>query len=273
MVKGVNLKSMLKDEETHHSVSVSLGDDISFLNLERLIRCGEHKQALDTILEWKNNDRPFSEEFAESLEQLSLLARLCLGDVTVQSLTHSGANTYELISALIPRSVQLGLLDLADELAGSNDTYGTYQHCELIISLYTEGYVERAKSKLMQLNAALLTEAHPPFTRPAYIFGEILHDEGRFEEAAVIFERIAQQFPDMAKARFAASSCYLHTTMNRLMGRIELYRPGEEEQLRIEKYLNDISEALNIVHSTNWHTSWSPAQSRNLPPQPSKVIH
>lgn len=260
---------MLNDEETNHSDPVSLGDDPSFLHLERLIRCGEHKQALDSILELKNRECPLSDISAESLEQLSLLARLCLGDVTVQSLLRSAANANALISALIQRSVQLGLMDLADELTGGNDTYHL---CDLIISLYAEGYVERAKSRLMQMNAALLSEAQPPFTRPAYILGEILHDEGRFEEAAVIFERLAEQFPDLAKARFAASSCYLHTTMNRLMGRIELYRPGEEEQLRIEKYLTDISEALNIVHSTNWHTSWSPFQTRNLPSQRSRVI-
>ncbi len=245
-------------------------EDSSILYLENLIRCGDHKQVLDIILEWKNRESPLSEHFTESLDQLSHLARFCLDHDIARSLPQNTADSITLIPGLIERSVQLGLLELAEELAGNQDTYHL---CDLIQSLYAEGYVELAKSKLLKLNLSSLLEALPPYKQLAYIYGEVLHDEGRFDEAAPIFERLAEQFPDLAKARFAASSCYLHTTMNRLVGRLELYRPGEEEQNKIEKYLTDISEALHIIHGTNWHTTWSLAQSRNLPTPTSNVLH
>lgn len=161
----------------------------------------------------------------------------------------------------IRRAVRLGKLDNASELAEGD----IYHICALIHALYAEGYVETSKSWLSRIDPSLLCEAEPPFQEASFIYAEILHDEGKYDEAAVIFENLAERSHHMSSARFGASSCYLHSAMNRLLRRLEIYRPEEDELHKIEKYLHDISAALEIVHRTNWHTQWTEEQRMNIP--------
>ncbi|WP_435925152.1 tetratricopeptide repeat protein [Paenibacillus sp. DYY-L-2] len=166
----------------------------------------------------------------------------------------------ELTFGQIRRAVRMGKLDTASELANGD----VYHLCALIEELYVQGYVDASKAWLSRLDPLRLSEAKPPYREAAFIYAEIMHDEGRYDEAAAIFEKLADDSHYMSKARFGASSCYLHSTMNRLLGRLEIYRPGEEELIKIEKYLHDISAALQIIHRTNWHTVWNEEQSRNI---------
>ncbi|MNI66182.1 hypothetical protein D3C73_1217300 [compost metagenome] len=169
------------------------------------------------------------------------------------------------------QAVQLGLIDTANTLAGDSDEYFK---CLLIEALYNEGYISMVKEKFTHIDHSLLIAAKAPYRDIAYIYAEILHDEERYNEAAIIFETLAEETPFMAKARFAACSCYLHETMNFLLGRIELYHPGKQEQEKIEKYLNDITATLQIIHSTHWHTEWSLSQNRrSLSEMPASTLH
>ncbi|GJM82639.1 hypothetical protein HMSSN139_51350 [Paenibacillus sp. HMSSN-139] len=63
---------------------------------------------------------------------------------------------------MIQTAVTAGRLDVAEQLAGQTDNYLL---CELVQSLYKEGYVALAKERLMQMEARLLREPSPPIIR------------------------------------------------------------------------------------------------------------
>ncbi|MNI27794.1 hypothetical protein D3C73_815480 [compost metagenome] len=237
------------------------------LHLESLIRDGQARVALNLIKESEqqaSSDR--STDFTLSLTQLSHLCRLHLRTCTPHEL---GPDI--MISDLILRSVQLGLIDVANVLAGDSDIH--FQ-CILIQALYSEGYTSTVREKIAQIDHSLLISAKAPYREIAFIYAEILHDDDRYNEAAVLFEALSEESPYMAKARYAACSCYLHETMNFLLARIDLYRPGQDEQAKISKYLDDISTTLQIIHSTQWHTVWSLSQSkRSLSALPNSTLH
>lgn len=241
---------------------------------ECLIRTGQFQAALQVLENWMMS--PASEQDTTKLHsQLELWVKLCrLAEIVVpqgsnpETVLTSNALPLDQTQALMETAVKMGVLPVASALASSND----FLRDDYILVLYKEGYVELARLELDRIGKEKLSEDSTSHRHACYIYAEILHDDGHFEEAARIFERIAEQFPDMARARFGACSCYLHTVMNRLTRRIELYRPDWKEQSIIERHLDDISRALNIIYETKWHTVWSATQSRNLPIPASKML-
>ncbi|MBU5672604.1 CDC27 family protein [Paenibacillus brevis] len=240
---------------------------------ECLIRTGQYQAALNTLENWVMSLAP-EQDMTELHPQLELWVKLCrLAEILVVKGSPEPALAFnelplDQIQALMGAAVKMGVLPVASALAASDE----FLRDDYILVLYKEGYVELARLELNRIGKEKLSEEGTNYRHACYIYAEILHDEGQFEEAAGIFERIAEQFPDMAKARFGACSCYLHTVMNRLTGRIELYRPGREEQSIIERHLDDISRALNIIYETKWHTVWPATQSRNLPIPASQIL-
>lgn len=241
-------------------------DDFRILYVKCLIHTDRIVNALDFLEKWPRNQNSENDltDNIHQAEQMELLCRIAI------KLSEGSASELELelskltadqVQPLIQAAILLGLIPVAHCLTSTN----TYHHDDYIFLLYQEGYVELAKLELQRLGQGQLVEAGPAIRNASYVFAEILHDEGRFEEAAVIFENIAEQYPELAKARFGACSCYLLMAMNRLISRLELYRPDLEERSVIERYLDDIAQAMQIIHRTQWHTVWSTTQSRNLP--------
>lgn len=225
------------------------------LHLENLIHEGQVHEALKLIQETEQRtSSDTSTEFILSIRQLSHLCQLHLKTSDPHQI-----GPEIMISDIIIRAVQLGLLDVADMLTGDADVH---HYCILIEALYSEGYISIVKEKIAQLYQGLLLSPQAPYCTIAFIHAEILHDEEQYTEAATIFEALAEHTHYMAKARFAACSCYLHETMNFLWGRIELYHPSKDELEKIEKYIDDIAETLQIINTTNWHTVWSLSQNR-----------
>lgn len=241
--------------------------------VECLIRTGQYQAALNTLEKWIMT-LASEQDITELHLQLELWVKLCrlAETLAVQGspvpVLASNELPLDQIQALMETAVKMGVLPVASALVAGDE----FLRDDYIYVLYKEGYVELAKSELEIIGKERLSKADVRYRHARYIYAEILHDEGDFEEAAGIFERLAEQFPDMAKARFGACSCYLHTVMNRLTGRIELYHPRGEEQIIIERHLDDISRALSIVYETKWHTVWSATQSRNLPIPASQML-
>ncbi|GGH24985.1 tetratricopeptide repeat protein [Paenibacillus segetis] len=228
--------------------------------LESLIRSGEIEKALSRIQEWTAEEIAKSSSFMESMSQLSIICQLRM-NVPIMDLILSHIRVAELIH----RTVALGLLDLAETLV--NKYPDNYHQSELIQSLYKHGYVSTAKEKLTSFHKLLLNEKSCSVLNLNFISAEILHDEGRYSEAAEIFESLVISNPDMARARFGAASCYLLDAIDNLTGRITIYNPSEEDRMRIERYLSDITQSLQIITKSGWHTVWSLEQQRNLPDQ------
>ncbi|MBW4838072.1 MAG: tetratricopeptide repeat protein [Paenibacillaceae bacterium] len=171
---------------------------------------------------------------------------------------------------MIQNAVTAGRLEVAEQLAGQTDPYLL---SELVQTLYKEGYVALAKERLLKLEPRLLREPSPPFLELSLIWAEICYDERRYDEAAPIFETIAERHPDFAGARFGAASCCLQQAIAKLERRIQLYHPTKTEQEKICKYLDDFHQALNLIQTSSWHTEWSPAQVRNFPARPASLLH
>lgn len=225
------------------------------LHLVSLIHNGQVREALQLMQETEQQTTSdTSEAFILSIRQLIHLCHLHLKACAPHKI-----GPEMMIPDLIIRAVQLGFIDVADTLTGDVDAYHL---CILIEALYSEGYISAAKEKIAQIDQSLLLAPQAPYCNIAFIHAEILHDEEYYTEAAPIFEALAEHTPYMAKARFAACSCYLHETMNFLWGRIELYHPSKEELEKIEKYIDDITATLQIIHTSNWHTVWTLSQNR-----------
>lgn len=136
--------------------------------------------------------------------------------------------------------------------------------CYHIQALYEEGRTEEARQLLSAYPSELWINPDPPYLNVAFIYAEICHDEGRYSEAAPIFEALAARCHDMAKARFGAASCYLQEAIELLQNRMEIYRIRYVERGKANRYLNDLTRALVLVQSTGWHTVWDQEASRNL---------
>ncbi|WP_334071658.1 tetratricopeptide repeat protein [Paenibacillus sp. A14] len=241
-------------------------EETFLLYLRCLFHCGEPKLARDEICARKQRISQCSESkhFKVELDRLDLLARLIL-DWKGERIS-GNPRSLEENTALIQCAVESGQITIATKLAAGHID-DPYLACALIRTLYAEGYVDRAREWLAQLEMPLLQEGPPPYREIAYIYGEMRYDEGLYDEAAAIFERLAASTPDMAEARFAACSCFLHAAVSRLTGRVALYRPDEAERAKIEKHLNELYQALRMISSVPWHTDWTYAQRRNFPRQ------
>lgn len=227
---------------------------VQLLYAEALIRTGSVGQALSFIDECLNYKTQDDTEFIEKMGQLAEICRL-----QIQG-SLPGDIPFSRLLGLIDRAAKLGLHDLASMLVSSGDDY---LKCILIEALYREGYLTAAKQHLTRLPDPLSLGSQRIFQQIAFISAELLHDEECYAEASRIFEILSKRVPEMAHARFGAASCYLHETMNNLFRRIELYHPSEQEKCKIDKYLDKIQQTLLLVHDSNWHTVWSPAQLRN----------
>lgn len=240
-----------------------------------LIHTGQFQGALHMLENWITS-LTSEQEDTKLHPQLKLWVKLCelaergrLSGNPEQSIHISKELPLDLIQSLMESAVKMGVLPVASALTEMDD----YLRDDYILALYKEGYVELARVELDLIGREHLGEKSTSYRHARYVYAEILHDEGSFDEAATVFEQLAEQFPDMARARFGACSCYLHAVMNRLTGRIKLYRPGQEELDRIQRHLDDIARALDIISKTKWHTVWTAAQSRNLFIPASQMLH
>lgn len=240
--------------------------------LRCLFHCGEPKRAIEVIGVRKEemSDPAECEAIFAELERLDLLARLILDEKEEE--TSAEPQSLQENIAMIRLAVEYGQTTIATKLAAAGtaharptETNDPHLICALIHALYAEGYLDLAKEQLARLAHDSLQDNRSPFREIAYIYGEMLHDDGLYDEAAAIFEGLAATRPDMAEARFAASSCYLQAAIARLAGRISLYRPDERERAKIDKHLNELNQALEIISTVPWHTEWTYAQRRNFP--------
>lgn len=252
--------------------SVPPAEEMFRIYLRCLFHCGEPRRVLEEIGIRKEqmSDRAESEAFWAELERLELLARLTL-DEKGEEISAEPRSLQETI-AVIRLAVEYGQIAVATKLTAAGtahakppQTSDPHLACALIRALYAEGYLDLAKEQLARLGHGFLRDNRSPFRETAYIYGEMLHDDGLYDEAAAIFESLAATCPDMAEARFAAGSCYLQAALSRLTGRISLYRPDETERAKINKHLNELNQALEIISTVPWHTEWTYAQRRNFP--------
>ncbi|WP_185897140.1 tetratricopeptide repeat protein [Paenibacillus zeisoli] len=229
------------------------------LHTECLIRSG----LLDQAINYASNAidagqlRP---AFTDPLAMDTLLCRWILGEED-----YSAAQNRQLLSESLKRAVNLGLHELANNIAGED----IYLQNELTLRLYYEGYTELAKARLRRHSPVIsLNYSEPLHKDLAYIQAEIEYDEGAYDTAAQIFESLIDKDPLTATYRFAAASCYLKKSYQEMEERLSL---NSRDLLGIQKaqhYMETIIQSLYIVERSRWHTVWTPAQLRNkcLPP-------
>ncbi|MBE9912970.1 tetratricopeptide repeat protein [Paenibacillus donghaensis] len=167
-------------------------------------------------------------------------------------------------------AIALGKINEAWEMLPSPTAH---EYNELIYTLYKQGYRELAASLIAQMEQLPLCDRSQISLDICFIAAEIEYDAGNYEKAAAIFEAIYGTDPNHSTARFGAASCYLQQTRESLMARLESTIVGSEMFIKIERYLDNISRALQIMNITNWHTKWTPAQKRNHAANPGVLLH
>jgi len=192
-----------------------------------------------------------------SEELISLLNHLEADGDPIEALQY---NYYDR-SELIQHAVSSGLLNAATKLGGNSDPA---LRCMLISSLYKEGYIVLAEQSILKIVPELIP-LKAPYQEAASIYGEILYDQARFEEAAALFTTLAESCPSMVHVRYAIAACRLQEKIQRLRRRMELYHPEQDERIKIEKYIHGFLEMLDLIGLTKWHTTWNYKQSLNLP--------
>lgn len=245
------------------SKELLLDEQMQLIYAEILIRSGDAEQASSFIKDCLDKQAPRNGQASEDVDyrgQMGQLSDLC------QLLSQNGIEEdrdqiplYRL-AELIRLAGKLGHPGLALKLAASD----TDLQCLLVDALYQEGWTDEAQQLLSLLPDPLSLGSQHLHLQAAFISAELLHDEGRYMEARRIFDALIRRAPEMARARFGAASCCLHETMDNLFRRMELYHPADEEQRKINKYLDTIQQSLHILERSNWHTAWGPAQQRNL---------
>ncbi|AWP28461.1 tetratricopeptide repeat protein [Paenibacillus sp. Cedars] len=156
-------------------------------------------------------------------------------------------------------AISLGMVSVAEELLADCSDHTDYA---LICFLYYEGYRGLAVSKINQLEALPLQEHGSYSMNVCFIAAESLYDQGKYDEAASLLEQLRRSYPEHTETRFGEAACYLQSALISLSSRLEEQYPSEPARKEIEQYMDSIHAALHVVESTNWHTTWSPAQRR-----------
>ncbi|MNX19073.1 Tetratricopeptide repeat protein [compost metagenome] len=230
------------------------------LHTECLIRAGRFDQAIHYASKAIDAGQ-LRPAFTDPLAMDTLLCRWILGEED-----YTATQNRQLLSESLKRAVNLGLHDLAMNIAGED----TYLQNELTLRLYYEGYTESAKIRLRKrLPVVSLNYSEPLHKELAFIIAELKYDEGNYDSAAQIFESLIERDPLTATYRFAAASCYLKKSYQEMEERLSL---NTRDSLGIQKtqhYMETIIQSLYIVERSRWHTIWTPAQSRNKSLAPS----
>lgn len=156
-------------------------------------------------------------------------------------------------------AISLNMVHIAEGLLTEQDTSDYYA---LICILYYEGYRDLAISKMDQLEALPLDD-HDSFSKKlCFIAAENLYIHRKYHEAASLFEQLRLADPLHEETRFGEAACYLQMTLISLSSRLEAQFTSASASQEIKSHMNNVIAALHIVESTNWRTTWSPAQDR-----------
>lgn len=218
-----------------------------------LIREGLYEQALNLASSAVDAGQ-LRPELTDPLAMDALLCKWKLGEED-----RLAVENRQLLSESLKRSVHLGLLDLSHQIAGDD----SYLQNELTLGLYQEGYTELAKQKLRTYDLNSLNLYEPLRKEMAFITAEIDYDEGRYDQAAQIFECLIEHDPLTASYRFAAASCYLQISYRQMEQRSGLLMHDPSNLIKTQQYMETMTQSLFIVHRSKWHTEWTPAQRRN----------
>jgi len=167
-------------------------------------------------------------------------------------------------------AITLGKIDEALTILSSPTTQ---EYNELIYTLYQQGYRELVAMRISEMEQLPLYDRSQISLEICFIAAEIQYDAGNYEEAASVFEAIYSTDPNHSPARFGAASCYLQQTKGSLTSKLESSIIGSEMFLKIDRYLSNITRALQILNITQWHTEWTPAQQQNHTATSTKLFH
>ncbi|MNP41006.1 hypothetical protein D3C76_1346820 [compost metagenome] len=134
----------------------------------------------------------------------------------------------------------------------------------MIFILYKEGYLLKAKEYLSQMPELLKHTSGTHNKNLCFINAEMMYDEGQLRPAAEYFEKIYTNNPGCTLSRFASAACYLQLSLESLIERHEHLEQEDNYNLRMNQYIHNIYQSLHIIHHSQWHTVWTPAQRRRM---------
>ncbi|PCL94660.1 tetratricopeptide repeat protein [Paenibacillus lautus] len=239
----------------------SLYSDTCIMYVTCLIMTGQTSEAMqfidsylrDSTRQPRELPRPQGSEMA----QLSRIRQLC-----EWSVQHTLPDRFIAMSEaleLARTAISLNMISIAEHLLADS---GERAYYALICFLYEEGYKGQAISKLHQLEALPLQDQDSYSFKVCFIAAEHLYDLGNYDEAASMLEQLRLASPGHTEARFGEAACYLQSALISLSARLEESYSSASARKEIESYLDNINAALHVVESTNWHTTWTPAQKR-----------
>ncbi|WP_054957186.1 tetratricopeptide repeat protein [Paenibacillus dakarensis] len=166
------------------------------------------------------------------------------------NLKSSGYN----LSKLARAALNLGMVAEAENILSSEGVAGEHT---LIFLLYSEGYIDLAITWLCQLS-----DSEAKSSELQFIEAEQLYDEGNYEKASALFEKIRLAQPEHTNARFGEAACYLQSALLSLSSRITRIDTQASVKQQAIEYMKGINAALHIVENTKWHTVWTLEQQR-----------
>lgn len=223
------------------------------LHTECLIREGMYERALEQASSAIDAGQ-LRPAFTDPLAMDALLCKWVLKEEDCTMVENR-----QLLSEALKRAVSLGLFELCIQIVG-DDAYLLH---ELTLHLYLDGYTELAKNQLQNYPLVSLIFSDPLSKELAFIKAEIDYDEGRYEDAAQIFECLIEHDPLTASYRFAAASCYLQQSYHQMEDRMNMTMQDHLNIKKTQRYMETMTQSLYIVHRSKWHTEWTPAQHRN----------
>ncbi|KOR88674.1 hypothetical protein [Paenibacillus solani] len=221
-----------------------------------LVMTGQIAEALQFIDRYGDPIKRPSEGTSEAI-QLSRIGKLCRWSLTdsIPDRFIFKSETLELART----AISLNMVPIAEGLLPEQDTSAYYA---LICFLYYEGYRDLAISKMDQLEVLPLDGQDSFSKKLCFIAAENLYIHRKYHEAASLFEQLRLSDPLHEETRFGEAACYLQSTLISLSSRLEAQYASASASQEIKSHMNNVNAALHIVESTNWRTTWSPAQDR-----------
>lgn len=214
-------------------------------------------EAINLIAELKHQFAPWNWSWNEEQSFISLAHFLCKWKI--EGHLPFLPTCMEDRLKLAETAVSLGMIPEAEIILSQEGTSGEYI---LIHLLYAEGYLCKAEERLSRMEDLPIDLSVSYGARLQFITAERLYDRGQYERASALFQDLRLSKPDDTASRFGEAACYLQSALLSLSARIERLDCTETVKQQALEYMKSIHAALHIVESTQWHTSWTPAQLR-----------
>ncbi|PFG12723.1 glycosyltransferase [Bacillus sp. es.036] len=133
-------------------------------------------------------------------------------------------------------------------------TLHTVFHLFVAKMKYYEGYAKKGYDELLRL-----MEEGSIDVEGTFLIGEYLYDQGKWDDASLLFEKVLMEQPDDVRAHIGASLCY----NQQAKALLEDSNEKTPEYPLFTANLKKVNLSIELSSKYSWHSNWRGRQRRN----------